>query len=309
MKPKINVLVCDSIHEDGVEQLKQAGFNVDLKTEITGDELKRVVSNYEVLIVRSRTKVTKDVINEGKKIKAIGRAGVGLDNIDLEAAKQRNIAVFNSPEAPAEAVAELAIGLMLSLARRIPFADATMKQDKWAKKELEGWELHGKTLGLIGLGNIGERVAKIARALGMKILITKRTAPDPKLLEALQGEFIPLKDLLARSDLVTIHIPLSPETRHMIGSEEFKTMKPGAYLINTARGEIVDEKALLDALKSGKLAGAALDVYEVEPPKNSELVKLPTVVCTPHIGSQTWESQRTASTILADKITAHFQKK
>lgn len=308
MKPKVRVLVCDSIHEDGVKKLEQAGFTVDVKTDILGEELKRVVSSYDALVVRSRTKVTEDVIKEGGRLKAVGRAGVGLDNIDSEAAKKRNIAVFNSPEASAEAVAELTIGLIISLARRIPFTDRTMKEGKWVKSQLEGWQLEGKTLGMLGLGNIGERVARIAKTLGMKILITKRTPPDPKLLAELEGEFIPLRDLLKRSDIVTIHIPSTPETHHMIGREEIQIMKDGAYLINTARGPIVDEKALFEALSSGKLAGAALDVYEAEPPKDSDLVKMPNVVCTPHIGGQTEESQREAATIIADKIIAHLKK-
>lgn len=288
--------------------LKQADFTVDIWPDISGDELQTVASSYDAFVVRSRTKVTAEVINNANRLKAIGRAGVGLDNIDVEAAKKRNIAVFNSPEAPAEAVAELTIGLMIALARGIPFADYSMKQGKWAKKQLKGWQLEGKTLGLLGLGNIGKKVAKTAKALGMKILITKRTPPDPKLLAQLEGKFIPLSEVLKRSDIISIHIPLTAQTFHMIGKEEIKIMKNEAYLINTSRGPIIDEKAMLDALKTGKLAGVALDVYEHEPPKDLELIKLPNVVCTPHIGSQTHESQRQAAIIITKKIINHLTK-
>ena len=307
MKPKMKVLVCDPIHQDGIEHLKRTGFTVDVKPGISDEELKSLVSTYDALVVRSRTKVTAEVIGRGRRLKAVGRAGVGLENIDVDAAKKRNIAVFNSPEAPAEAVAELTIGLLISVARRIPYADRTMKEGQWAKKQLTGWQLEGKTLGMLGLGNIGKRVAKIAKALGMKIIITKRTPPDPELLSELAGEYVPLRELLMRSDVVTIHVPLTHQTRHMIGREEINLMKDGAYMINTARGPVIDEKALMDALRSGKLAGAALDVYAVEPPKDSDLVTLRNVVCTPHIGGQTEESQRSAATIIADKIITHLK--
>jgi D-3-phosphoglycerate dehydrogenase len=303
----MKVLVCDLIHLDGIERLKRAGFTVDVKPSISDEELKNLVSTYDVLVVRSRTKVTAEVIGRGGRLKAVGRAGVGLENIDVDAAKKRNIAVFNSPEAPAEAVAELTIGLLISMARCLPYADRMMKEGQWAKKQLMGWQLEGKTLGMLGLGYIGKRVAKIAKALGMKILITKRTPPDPELLSELAGEYVPLGELLMRSDVVTIHVPLTRQTRHMIGREEINLMKDGAYVINTARGEVVDEKALMDALRSGKLAGAALDVYAVEPPKDLKLVTLRNVVCTPHIGGQTEESQRCAATIIADKIIAHLK--
>jgi D-3-phosphoglycerate dehydrogenase len=303
----MKVLVCDPIHEDGIKRLKRAGFTVDVKSNISNEELKSLVSTYDVLVVRSRTAVTAEVIGRGRRLKAIGRAGVGLDNIDIDAAKKRNIAVFNSPEAPTEAVAELTIGLLISLARRLPYADRTMKEGQWAKQQLKGWQLEGKTLGILGLGNIGKKVAKIAKALGMKILITTRTPPDPKLLTEFAGESVPLRELLTRSDIVTIHAPSTRQTRHMIGKEELHLMKEGSSLINTARGSIVDEGALVDALRSGKLAGAALDVYTVEPPKDLNLVTLRNVICTPHIGGQTEESQRRATTIIADKIIAHLK--
>jgi D-3-phosphoglycerate dehydrogenase len=282
--------------------LKQAGFEVDVNPTITSEQLTKIVSNYDVLIVRSRTKVTKEIIEAGRQLKVIGRAGIGLDNIDLETAEKKGIMVFDVPAASANAAAELTAGLIISLARSIPRADNSMKEGKWIKKELIGRELRDKTLGIIGLGNVGGRIAKIAKTLGMKILITKRTPPAPELLRELEAEFVLLKELLQRSDVVTIHVPLTPQTKHMIGAQEIQLMKKSAFLINTSRGAIVDEKALLDALKSGKLGGAALDVYEIEPPKDLSLIKLPNVVCTPHIGAQTGRTQRITAVSLAEKI-------
>lgn len=307
MKKEINVLVCDQIHADGIKMLQQAGFNVNLNTEITSEELKKIVPNYNVLIIRSRTKVTSDIINEGKNLKVVARAGVGLDNVDLEAAKRNGIVVFNSPEASSKAVAELTLGLILSLARNIPFADNSVKEGKWIKNQLEGWQLEDKTIGLIGLGNIGECVARLAKSFGMKILITKRTPPNPQLLAELAGEYVSLEKLLRGSDIVSIHVPFTSETNLMIGEEEIQLMKDNAYLINTSRGQIVDEKALLKALKSKKLTGVALDVFSVEPPKDLELMKMPNVVCTPHIGGQTVEAQGKAAVIIAEKIINHFK--
>lgn len=307
MKSKTKILVCDPVHEEGIEKLKQAGFEVDVKPTITPEQLTKIVSNYDALIVRSRTKVTKEIIEAGRRLRVIGRTGMGLDNIDIETAKKKDIMVFNIPEASANAAAELTIGLIISLARSIMRADHSMKEGKWIKKQLMGWELRDKTLGIIGLGNVGGRVAKIAKALGMKILITKRTPPAPELLMELEAEFVMLKELLQRSNVVTIHVPLTPQTKHMIGAQEIQLMKKGAFLINTSRGAIVDEKALLDALKSGKLGGAALDVYEIEPPKDLSLMKLPNVICTPHIGAQTERTQRITAVSIAEKIINLFK--
>ena len=298
----MKVLICDPIHKAGIERLQKAGFEVDLNPTISSEQLKKVVSGYDALIVRSRTKITKEIIKAGWQLKVIGRAGGGLDNIDMEAAKKRRIIVLNTSEAIAQAAAELTIGLMISLARNIPSADRAIKEGKWIKEELMGWQLKDKTLGIIGLGNVGKRVAEIAKALRMKILITKRNPPSPELLKELEAEFVPLKESLQRSDVITLHVPLTEQTFHMIGTKEFQFMKKGACLINTSRGSVVDEKALLQALKSGKLRGAALDVYEVEPPENSELVKLPNVVCTPHIGAQTKETQKAIAIAIAEKI-------
>ena len=304
----MKVLVCDPIHGEGIEKLEEAGFEADVNPSISHEQLRRVVSEYDALIVRSRTKITREIIEAGERLKIIGRAGIGLDNIDTETAKKRSIAVLNTPEAPAEAVAELTIGLILSLARNIPLADRTMKEGKWIKKKLTGWQLKGKTLGTIGLGNVGLKVARLAKAFGMKILITKRTPPAPEVMKELDGEFIQLDDMLRRSDIVTIHVPLTPKTHHMISEEEIRLMKKGAYLINTSRGAIVDEKALLEALKSGKLGGAALDVYEEEPPRDLTLIRMPSFVCTAHIGAQTEEAQKAAATLIAEKIIDSLKK-
>jgi len=308
LKTSIKVLVCDPIDNEGIKKLEKAGFNVTIKTTISNDELKTTVSNYDVLIVRGRTKVTKETIEAGTRLKLIGRAGVGLDNIDLKTADKKGVKVLNTPEAPAEAAAELTMGLMLALARSIPSADTAMKEGRWIKKDLMGWELKGKTLGVIGLGNVGERVAKLAKAFGMKILITKRTLPDPALLKELEAEFVPLHELLKKSEIITIHVPYTPQTHHMIGEKEMQLMKKGSYLVNTSRGAVVDEKALLKALQSQRLGGAALDVYESEPPTNWTLMQLPNVVCTPHIGAQTEEAQRTASELIAQKIIDFFSR-
>ncbi|MEM2914655.1 MAG: D-2-hydroxyacid dehydrogenase, partial [Candidatus Bathyarchaeia archaeon] len=273
----VKVLICDPIDDEGIQKLKSEGFEVNVNPSISKEELEKIIPQYEVLIVRSRTKVTKEIIDRGKRLKVIGRAGAGLDNINLEAAEKRGINVLNTPEAAADSVAELTIGLMLALARKIAFADRTMKEGKWLKKELEGSLLKGKTLGLIGLGNIGVRVAKLAKAFGMKILITKRNPLSHEMLEILEAKFVSLQELLKQSDIVSIHIPLNQQTTHMIGANELNLMKKGSFLINTSRGAIVDEKALFDALATGKLGGAALDVYEHEPPTDLRLVKLPNV--------------------------------
>lgn len=299
----IRVLVCEPIHEDGVRMMREAGFQVDLKTAITGGELIEIVGGYDALVVRSRTKVTGEVLAEAGRLKAVARAGVGLDNIDVEEAKRRGVEVINSPEAPSNAVAEIVLGFMLSLARRIPEADASMKRGEWIKGRLTGFELRGKTLGVIGFGRIGYLLAKKAKALGMRALTYD------VIIEKLMGyveeagaEAVTLESLLASSDFITVHVPLLPQTRHMIGRGEMEMMKRGAYLINAARGAIVDEEALREALTSGRLAGAALDVYEEEPPGDTVLTGLRNVVCTPHIGATTEEAQRANSTIVAEKL-------
>lgn len=306
---EIRVLVCDPIHEDGTRMLRDAGFLVDERPGITQEDLMKAVGGYEALVVRSRTKVTAEVLNASERLKVVARAGVGLDNIDVKEAEARGIKVINSPEAPSVAVAELVMGFLLSLVRSIPLADRSMKDGEWIKKALLGRELRGKTLGIIGFGRIGYQVAKRARAFEMKILVHD-IAIDRLMgyVEEVGAEPVPLQELLRRSDFVTLHVPLLSQTRHMIGEEEISAMKEGAYLINTSRGGIVDEEALKKALGSGKLAGAALDVYETEPPEDTSLTGMSKVVCTPHIGAQTEEAQRANATIVAEKLIEIFKE-
>lgn len=297
------VLVCDPIHDDGVKILREAGYIVDLRTSITASELVDAVGDFDAIVVRSRTKVTDRVLEAGKRLKAVARAGVGLDNIDLIAAERLGIIVINSPEAPSNAVAELVLGLMLSLARRIPEADASMKKGEWIKKQFTGMELKGTTLGIIGFGRIGYQLAKKAGALGMRVLTYDIVIE--KLMEFVEeagAVAVDLDELLGSSDFVTVHVPLLPQTEHMIGAEEMSAMKDSAYLINVARGGVVDEEALRKALVNGKLAGAALDVYEEEPPRDNSLTGLKNVVSLPHIGAATVEAQRANSTIVAEKL-------
>ena len=304
---EIKILVCDPIHEEGVTMLREAGFTVNLETSITAEELVKTVGDYDALVVRSRTKVTSEVVEAGKNLRVIARAGVGLDNIDLESANNSGVKVVNSPEAPANAVAEIVLGLMLSLARKIPEADRSMKRGEWIKRRLTGIELKGKTLGIIGFGRIGYQIARKAKALEMRV-VTFDVIID-KLMEYVEeagAEAVSLEDLLRTSDFVTIHVPLLPQTRHMIGSEEIATMKDGAYLINAARGGIVDEDALKAALEAGKLSGAALDVFENEPPGDTSLTGLENTISLPHIGAATVEAQIANSTIVAEKLIELF---
>lgn len=297
------ILVCDPIHEDGVAMLREAGFDVDLKTDVTGEGLLKIAGDYDALVVRSRTKVTAEVLESAGRLRVVARAGVGLDNIDLEEAKKRDVEVVNSPEAPSNAVAELVLGMMLSLARSIPEADASMKRGEWIKRRLTGFELEGKTLGVVGFGRIGYLVGKKARALGMSVL-TYDVAIEKLMgyVEEAGAKAVSMEELLAASDFVSLHVPLLPQTRNLIGRKEIEAMKDGAYLINASRGGIVDEDALRAALEEGKLAGTALDVFEEEPPKDASLTGLENVVATPHIGAATVEAQRANSTIVAEKL-------
>lgn len=305
---KQKALICDPIDKEGIELLRNSGFEVILKPKISYEDLKNLVSDCQVLIVRSRTKVTKEIIDAGRNLKIIARAGSGVDNIDVEYAEKKGINVICASESVTASVAELTVGLMISLVRHIPQADRAMKEGKWIRDKIEGWELQGKTVGIIGFGRIGQRVAKIARALGMKIIVCELNSPPENLLKELDAQLLPLKELLKISDIITLHVPLTQQTYHLIGEKEIQEMKNGAYIINTSRGSIIDEKALFEALKTGKIAGAAVDVYEKEPPEDYSLIKLPNVICTPHIGAQTIEAQRNASLSVATKIVEILKK-
>ncbi len=297
------VLVSDSIAREGIEILRR-NAQVVVDDKITTDALLLAIPEYDALIVRSRTKVIAPIIEAGMRLRVIGRAGVGLDNIDTDAAARRSIAVVNSPTSVMISVAEHTLGLMLALARFIPQADASLRGGAWEKNKFMGIELGGKTLGIVGLGRIGSLVAVRAAAFGMRVL-----AFDPYITRERAQEFgatllDSLDDLLAQSDFISIHTPLMPTTRGLIGAEEIAKMKPNARLIFCARGGVVGEKALLDALEKGKLAGAALDVFENEPPGENPLLKHPHVVVTPHLGAMTEEAQTRAAIDVAEQVIA-----
>ncbi len=274
---------------------------MDDRTGISADELAKIIPDYDALIVRGRTKVVGPLLAVASRLKVVGRAGVGVDNIDLKAAKERGVTVVNAPVSTTLAVAELTFGLLLALVREIPRADASMKQGGWIKKELEGAELHGKTLGILGVGRIGSEVAQRARAFGMQVLGSDPLL-TPEQVRDRGAEPVSRDDLLARSDFLSLHLPLTPETRGMFDAEQFAKMKDGARLVCAARGGIIDEPALLAALESGKIAGAALDVFASEPPVSTDLVKHPRLIATPHIGAQTAEAQSRAATDIASEV-------
>ncbi len=294
------VLLTDGLEENGQSILRESAEVVD-RSGISADDLLKVAGEHNALIVRGRTKVTPVVFDAGTNLKVVGRAGVGVDNIDLNAARQHKVIVVNSPLATTVAVAELAMGLMLSLVREIPRGDAGVKNGKWLKKELEGVELYRKTLGVVGYGRIGQAVARRAAAFDMRVV-----AFDPLLSsEAIRqagAEPLPLEGLLAQADFITVHTPLNEHTRGMIDADQFAKMKNGVYLVDAARGGVVDEGALLDALNSGKVAGAGLDVFVAEPPGPTALAGHPHVVATPHIGAQTVEAQQRAAEDIATEV-------
>lgn len=296
----MKILVTDVIAEEAMELLKK-NHEVTFK-DITGEELAREIAPYHALMVRSGTKVTAEAINNAENLIVIGRAGIGVDNIDVKAATRNGIKVVNSPTGATISVAELTIGHMISLARRLPKADRTTRAGEWAKKKLKGVELNGKTLGLIGCGNIGRVVAKYARALNMSVIGYDPYISKEKLEEEGIEKVESVGEVMGRADFISIHVPHTPETHHLINEEMLSKMKTSAYIINCARGGVVDEKALYNALKENKIAGAALDVYEEEPAKNNPLFELDNAVFTPHIGASTKEGQIRAGTICAEQI-------
>lgn len=296
----MKILICDKTEPEYIEQMRAAGLTVDVRDDITQEELMTVLPNYDGMVVRSRTKVRKDLIDACPNLKVIVRGGAGLDTIDHEYAKSKGIAVMNTPLANSASVAELTIGFMIMLARSLYKAAETMKAEKWEKKAFTGDEIGGKTLGLIGIGNIGRETAKRAIGMGMKVI-----AYDPYVSEAPHGiQLVGLDDLLAQSDYISLHLPKTAETTGMIGREQFAQMKDGVRIVNCARGGIIDEDALYEALTSGKVAGAALDVFNEEPPADWKLVKLDNVVASPHIGAATKEAQARVGAEVAEKLIA-----
>ena len=302
-----NILISDGLDEKGQSILRKSA-TVDDRADISAGDLLNVIPEYDGLIVRGRTKVTASVIEAATRLKVIGRAGVGVDNIDLEAARKHNIVVVNTPMSTTVAVAELTFGLMLSLAREIPRADSAMKQGKWLKKELEGMELNGKTLGIIGMGRIGTQVGKYATAFGMNVIAYNPQITEDE-IKVRGAEPVSIQDLYDWSDYISLHLPFTVQTRDLVGPLAFSQMKDGVRIVSTARGGIIDEVALLNALNSGKVAGVALDVFEKEPPGLTELVSHPRVIGTPHIGAQTAEAQSRASEDIAVEVLSALQNK
>ncbi len=301
----MKVLVSDNISSKGVEILRKAGLDVDVKTGLKPDELKSIIGEYHALIVRSATKATAEIIDAAKNLKVIGRAGSGLDNVDKAAASKCGIVVMNTPGGNTITTAEHTIALMFAVARKIPQANASMAEGKWEKKKFMGAELFNKTLGVIGLGNIGGEVAKRAQGLGMTVI-----AYDPFLSEEKAKQMgikkMEIAELIKEADFITTHTPLTAETKNLINAQTIKTMKNGVFIINCARGGIINEKELYDALESGKVAGAALDVFEKEPPENNPLVGHERVVCTPHLGASTQEAQENVAIAVAEQIVDYL---
>jgi D-3-phosphoglycerate dehydrogenase / 2-oxoglutarate reductase len=297
------VLITDGLSDKGIAILSSAA-QVDNKPDISADDLLKVAAEYNAMVVRGRTKVTPAVFDAAKQLKVVGRAGVGVDNIDLTAARSHGVTVVNAPKSTSLAVAELAVAMMFALARMLPKADATMKQGQWIKKQLEGIELNGKTLGIVGMGNIGTTLAQRASALGMKVIgFDTLVAPDE--IKKRGAEPVVLSELYPRADFISFHLPLTPESKGMVNRQAFAQMKQGVRIVDAARGGIIDEAALLAALESGQVAAAALDVFATEPPGLTALVAHPNVVATPHIGAQTEEAQdRAAEDIASEVLTA-----
>lgn len=306
----VKVLVASKIHENGLKLLKDNGIEVTYVEEPPEEKLIELIKGHHGLIVRSKPFVTKRVIEAADVLMVIARAGVGVDNIDVEVAKAKGIEVLNTPEATTTSVAELAVGLMLAVARKIAFSDRKMRSGEWPKKQAEGYELNGKILGIIGAGRIGSTVARICKyGFNMQIVYYDRER-NPRLEQELGAKYLPLEELLKVADVISIHVPLTPETRHMINEERLKLMKKTAILINTARGPVVDTNALVKALQEGWIAGAGLDVFEEEPlPLNHPLTKLENVVLTPHIGASTHEAQARAGIQVAEKVIEFFKQK
>jgi D-3-phosphoglycerate dehydrogenase len=302
----MKVLVADEISKTGVEMLKAQGYAVDVRTGLKEDELVKIIKDYDVLLVRSATKATKKVIEAGR-LKVIGRAGIGVDNIDVDAATERGVLVMIAPSGNVISTAELTIGLMFSLARKIPQADASTKKGEWKRKEMKGAQIQGKTLGIVGLGRVGAEVARRAGALGMTVVAFDPLV-SPEVGTRLHVRLLPLDRLLADADIVTVHTPLTPQTKDLIGKAEIAKMRKNALLINCARGGVVNEDALYEALAENRIAGAALDVFTNEPPAGSKLLTLQNVILTPHLGATTMEAQEEVGSEIAEQVIAYLKE-
>jgi len=299
----MKILITDKMANEAIELLKDAGHDVTFD-EMDGETLLKEISAYDALMVRGRTKAVKEVVEAGASgsLKVIGRAGIGVDNVDIETAAKLGIPVVNAPTGSTASVAELAIGHMLALSRHLSKADMTMKKGEWIKKQLKGNELGGKTLGLVGCGNIGRLTGKFAQAFGMNVIGYDPFISKEDLKKDEIEKIDELAELMGKADFISLHLPHIPKTHHIVNKQMISKMKLTACIINCARGGTVDEKALYTALKNGKIAGAGLDVYEQEPPKDSPLLQLDNIMLTPHIGANTKEGQIRAGTVCAEQI-------
>jgi D-3-phosphoglycerate dehydrogenase len=303
----MKVLVSDVLGEAGIEMFQQEDrISVDVNTGLSPEELKEIIADYDALVIRSATRVTEDLLEAAVRLKVVGRAGIGLDNVDIPAATKRGVAVMNTPGGNTVTTAEHTISMMLALSRNIPRGTSSLKAGRWDKKLLQGREVLNKTVGVIGYGNIGSIVADRAQGLKMKVIIYDPFVTPERLKEA-GFESVSLDELYRRSDYITVHVPKMKETTGMLNAEAFEQMQDGVMVINCARGGIVDESALYDALKSGKVAGAALDVFETEPPGQIPLFELENVVCTPHLGASTREAQTNVAVAVADQIINYLK--
>ncbi|BCO08927.1 D-3-phosphoglycerate dehydrogenase [Desulfolithobacter dissulfuricans] len=305
----MKVLISDNLAPVGEKILRDAGLDVDVKTGLPPEELKAIIPDYDGLVIRSATKVREDIIEAATKLKVVGRAGIGLDNVDIPAASQKGIVVMNAPDGNATTAAEHAIAMMMSLARNIPQATASMKAGKWEKKKFMGREVTGKTLGIVGIGRIGSIVANRAQGLRMKVIAYDPYMP-PELVEELGVELVDLMELARRADFVSVHTPLTKDTKHLLSTEFFANMKPDAMFIDCARGGVLDEEALYEALKEGRIAGAALDVFEKEPTtlEDTPLLGLDNFICTPHLGASTSEAQENVAVAIAEQVADYLLK-
>ena len=293
------ILVSDKIFDEGIRLLEEKGYQVTCAWDKPKNDLSKIIGDYDVLIVRSATKVKGEILENAKNLKIIGRAGEGLDNVDYERANSLGIKIVNTPHVSYMSVAELTIGHLLALARNIVQGTTSLREGNWEKEKLIGTEVNGKTLGIIGCGYIGKTVERLAMSLGMKVLPVE---------ECVYDRFVPLGEMLPQADFITIHVPLTSHTHHMISTKEFNLMKDGVMLIDCSRGGVIDQEALYEALVSGKVKGAAVDVFEKEPPKNSKLLTLNNVIATPHMGAQTYEAQFKASIQIAKAVIEALEK-
>jgi len=304
---KAKILIADSIAEVGVTILKDAGFVVDIETELTPEELKEKIRNYDVLVVRSRAKVTKDIIDSAQNLKLVARSGVGVDNIDVDYAAQKGVAVMNTPSGASNAVAELVVGLILSVLRNIAVADRMLRRNEWKKSALLGKELAGKTVGIIGFGRIGQLVATRLKGFECKFIAFDPLANEEKMRELGVEHAKELDDLYKVADVITLHVPLNEMTRNIIHKGALGKMKDGVIIINASRGGVVNEDDLYDAIVEGRVGGAGIDTWQNEPPQDNKLLKLDRVVGTQHLGASTQEAQRQESVDIAKQIVQALQ--